>query len=101
MRYSASEKFEIIELVEQSSLSIRRTLAPIGIPGGEPRGWILDECKGGLRQKNTWARQRVPLTPARAVRRRRLSSITRAPCRKVMGVPGQRSQAARKVARAT
>ena len=32
MRYSASEKFEIIELVEQSSLSIRRTLAPIGIP---------------------------------------------------------------------
>ena len=27
MRYSASEKFEIIELVEQSSLSIRRTLA--------------------------------------------------------------------------
>src|SRR5262249_4806364 len=31
MRYSASEKFEIIELVEQSSLSIRRTLAPIGI----------------------------------------------------------------------
>ena len=28
-------------------------------------------------------------------RRRRLSSITRAPCRKVMGVPGQRWQAAR------
>ena len=27
--------------------------------------------------------------------RRRLSSITRAPCRKVMGVRGQRSQAAR------
>src|SRR5262245_24485993 len=32
MKYSASEKFEIIELVQQSSLSIRRTLAPIGIP---------------------------------------------------------------------
>ena len=32
MRYSASEKFEIIELVEQSSLSIPWTLAPIGIP---------------------------------------------------------------------
>ena len=30
MRYSASEKFEIIELVEQSSLSIRRTLTSIG-----------------------------------------------------------------------
>jgi hypothetical protein len=30
-----------------------------------------------------------------AKRRRRLSSITRAPCRKVMGIPGQRSHAAR------
>jgi hypothetical protein len=29
------------------------------------------------------------------MRRRRLSSITRAPCRKVMGVPGQRATAAR------
>jgi hypothetical protein len=36
-----------------------------------------------------------------AKRRRRLSSLTRAPCRKVMDAPGQRSQAARKVARAT
>src|SRR6516165_6003116 len=36
-----------------------------------------------------------------AVRRRRLSSITLAPFRKVMGVPGQRSQAARNVARAS
>jgi hypothetical protein len=34
--------------------------------------------------------QRAPYT----TRRRRLSSITRAPCRRVMGVPGQRSQAA-------
>jgi hypothetical protein len=32
---------------------------------------------------------------------RRLSSITRAPCRKVMGVPGQRWHAARNVASAT
>jgi hypothetical protein len=32
---------------------------------------------------------------AYTARRRRLSSITRAPCRKVMGVPGQRSQAVR------
>ena len=37
MRYSASEKFEIIELVEQSSLSIRWTLAPIGIPKNQIR----------------------------------------------------------------
>lgn len=31
MRYSASEKLEIIRLVEQSSLSVRRTLGQIGI----------------------------------------------------------------------
>ncbi len=31
MRYSASEKLEIIELVEQSTLSVGRTLASIGI----------------------------------------------------------------------
>jgi hypothetical protein len=36
-----------------------------------------------------------------STRRRRLSSITLAPCRKVMGVRGQRSQAARNVASAT
>src|SRR6516165_10489455 len=48
---------------------------------------------------NTWARHRFLTKPP--PRRRRLSSITRAPCRKVMGVPGQRSQAARKVASAT
>ena len=34
-------------------------------------------------------------TAYHTTRRRRLSSITRAPCRKVMGVLGQRSQAAR------
>ena len=39
MRYSASEKLEIIELVEQSSLSIRRTLAPIGIPRSTFYDW--------------------------------------------------------------
>lgn len=32
MRYAASEKLEIIRLVEQSSLPVRRTLAQIGIP---------------------------------------------------------------------
>src|SRR5215831_3921186 len=32
--------------------------------------------------------------PCQTTRRRRLSSITCAPCRKVMGVPGQRSHAA-------
>jgi len=32
MRYPASEKVEIIRIVEQSHLSARRTLAQIGIP---------------------------------------------------------------------
>ncbi len=32
MRYTASEKLEIIRLVEQSSLPVRRTLALMGIP---------------------------------------------------------------------
>ena len=32
MRYPAAEKLEIIRLVEQSPLSVRRTLAQLGIP---------------------------------------------------------------------
>ena len=32
MRYPASEKLEIIRLVEQSALPVRRTLAKLGIP---------------------------------------------------------------------
>ena len=32
MRYAAAEKLEIIRLVEQSSISVRRTLAQLGIP---------------------------------------------------------------------
>ena len=32
MRYPASEKLEIIQLVEQSHLSVGRTLEKIGIP---------------------------------------------------------------------
>ena len=48
MRYSASEKFEIIELVEQSSLSIRRTLAPIGIPRSTFYDWYSRYREGGI-----------------------------------------------------
>ena len=32
MRYPASEKLEIIQLVEQSHLPVRRTLEKLGIP---------------------------------------------------------------------
>ena len=48
MRHSASEKFEIIELVEQSSLSIRRTLAPIGIPRSTFYDWYSRYQEGGI-----------------------------------------------------
>ena len=48
MRYSASEKFEIIELVEQSSLSIRRTLVPIGIPRSTFYDWYSRYQEGGI-----------------------------------------------------
>jgi len=47
MRYSASEKFEIIELVEQS-LSIPRTLAPIGIPRSTFYDWYSRYQEGGI-----------------------------------------------------
>src|ERR1700758_1336736 len=48
MRYSASEKFEIIELVQQSSLSIPRTLAPIGIPRSTVYDWYSRYQEGGI-----------------------------------------------------
>ena len=48
MRYSASEKLEIIELVEQSSLSVGRTLAPIGIPRSTFYDWYDRYQDGGI-----------------------------------------------------
>ena len=39
MRYAAAEKLEIIRLVEQSSLSVRRTLAQLGIPRSTFYAW--------------------------------------------------------------
>jgi transposase-like protein len=48
MRYSASEKFEIIELVERLSLSIPRTLAPIGIPRSTFYDWYSRYQEGGI-----------------------------------------------------
>ena len=40
MRYSASEKFEIIRLVEQSSLLVRQTLARLGLRKSTFYGWL-------------------------------------------------------------
>src|SRR6185437_2852052 len=48
MRYSASEKLEIIELVEQSTLSGGRTLASIGIPRSTFYDWYGRYQDGGI-----------------------------------------------------
>ena len=39
MSYTAPEKLEIIALVERSNLSVRRTLAAMGIPRSTFYGW--------------------------------------------------------------
>jgi hypothetical protein len=39
MRYAAAEKLEILRLVEQSSLSARRTLTQLGIPRSDFCCW--------------------------------------------------------------
>ena len=47
MRYSASEKLEIIRLVEQSHLPVRRTLGRIGIPRSTFYRWYDQYQTGG------------------------------------------------------
>ena len=53
MRYPASEKLEIIRLVEGSSLPVRRTLKKIGIPRATFYRWydlyrsVGPECPSG------------------------------------------------------
>lgn len=47
MRYSASEKLEIIRLVETSALPVRRTLAQIGIPKSTFYAWYDRYVAGG------------------------------------------------------
>ena len=47
MRYKASEKREIIELVEHSSLPVRRTLDRLGIPKSTFYGWYERYREGG------------------------------------------------------
>ena len=48
MRYPASEKQEIIQLVEQSSLPVRRTLTQLGIPKSTFYLWYERYLAGGL-----------------------------------------------------
>ena len=40
MRYSASEKYEIIQLVERSDLSVRKTLAHLDIHRSTFYNWL-------------------------------------------------------------
>jgi putative transposase len=47
MRYRASEKREIIDLVERSSLPVRRTLDRLGIPRSTFYGWYERYREGG------------------------------------------------------
>jgi putative transposase len=46
MRYPAAEKLEIIHLVEQSHLPVRRTLDKLGIPRATFYRWY-DLCRSG------------------------------------------------------
>jgi len=48
MRYSASEKLEIIRTVETSHLPVRRTLGKIGIPKSTFYTWLDHYASGGL-----------------------------------------------------
>jgi len=48
MRYPASEKLEIIRTVETSPLSVRRTLAHVGIPKSTFYAWLDRYVMGGL-----------------------------------------------------
>ena len=49
MRYSASEKAEIIQLVEQSHLPAKRTLDKLGIPRATLYRWYDRYRTGGLK----------------------------------------------------
>lgn len=54
MRYSASEKYEIVQLVTQSSLSVRQTLDRLGIHRSTFYGWLKryeDEGLDGLEDR--------------------------------------------------
>jgi transposase-like protein len=65
MRYPAAEKLEIIRLVEQSDLPVRRTLAKIGIPPAAFYRWYDRYQTGGpgaledrsSKPKQVWNRQ--------------------------------------------
>ena len=73
MRYSAAEKREIIDLVESSSLPVRRTLDQLGIPKSTFYGWYERFREGGdealvdcqPRSERTW--NQIPNTVREAI----------------------------------
>ena len=56
MRYPASEKLEIIRLVEQSHLPVRRTLEKLGIPQGDLLSLVRSLSEPAGRKPSTIAR---------------------------------------------
>ena len=59
MRYPASEKLEIIQLVEQSALPVRRTLEKIGIPRATFYRWYDLYQSGGPEALDDRSRSRI------------------------------------------
>jgi transposase-like protein len=60
MRYPAAEKLEIIRLVEQSSLSVRRTLAQLGIPRSTFYRWYEAYLARGAGGRGRWPAGAAP-----------------------------------------
>jgi len=79
MRYRASEKLEIIRTVENSHLSIRRTLDKLGIPSTTFYRWYERYQafgEGGLKDRTIAPRKSMPSTaPTTSASRLRPSTI--------------------------
>jgi transposase-like protein len=66
MRYTQAEKLEIIRLVEKSTLSVKQTLAELGVPRSTFYRWYLkyqEDGPDGLNDRQTGPRQfwnRIP-----------------------------------------
>jgi len=68
MRYPASEKLEIIRLVEQSHLPACRTLRQLGVPPATFYRWVDRYQRGGpdARHERAWrGRERDSSSPVR------------------------------------
>jgi hypothetical protein len=59
MRYPASEKAEIIQLVEQSHLPAKRTLDKLGVPALRSTAGMTDIVRAGLRRWLTTVPDRI------------------------------------------